>query len=94
LVWKQKTVSAMGTVLPFLQAPTAGKWSGHLYTLNCYSVQDWSGIVGIVTGYKLDCSLIESWWRAKFSTPVLTSSVSHPASCTVGTVSLSLGYSG
>ena len=63
-------MSAVGTVLPLLQAPTAGKWSGHWYTLNCYSVQDWNGIVAIVTCYELDCPLIESWWGAKFSAPV------------------------
>ena len=41
--------------------------------------------VGIATGYGLDGPGIESRWGARFSAPVQTSPVAHPASCTVGT---------
>jgi len=43
-------------------------------------------VVGIATGYGLDGPGIESWWDgARFSAPVQTGRVAHPASCTVGT---------
>jgi hypothetical protein len=41
--------------------------------------------VGIATGYGLDGPRIESLWGARFSAPVQTCPVSHPASYTVGT---------
>jgi hypothetical protein len=41
--------------------------------------------VGIVTGYGLDGTGIESWWRARFSAPVQTSPGAYLASCTMGT---------
>jgi hypothetical protein len=41
--------------------------------------------VGIATGYKLDGPGIESRWGARFSAPVHTGPVVHPASCTIGT---------
>jgi hypothetical protein len=43
--------------------------------------------VGIVTRYKLDGPAIESWWRMRFSVPVLTRPGAHPASYTMGTES-------
>jgi len=42
-------------------------------------------VVGIATGYRLDGPGIESWWRARFPTPVQTGPGAHPASCTMGT---------
>ena len=44
-------------------------------------------VVGIATGYGLDGPGIESRWGARFSAPVQTGPVAHPASCTMGTVS-------
>ena len=44
--------------------------------------------VGIVTGYGLDGTGIESWLGARFSAPVQTCPEAHPASCTMGTGSL------
>jgi len=41
-------------------------------------------VVGIATHYGLDGSDIKSQWRARFSTPVQTSSEAHPAFCTMG----------
>jgi len=41
--------------------------------------------VGIATGYGLDGPGIESRWGARFSAPVQTGPVAHPASCTTGT---------
>ena len=41
--------------------------------------------VGIVTGYELDGSGIESRWGARFSAPVQTDPWDHLASCTMGT---------
>jgi len=41
--------------------------------------------VGIVTGYGLDGTGIESQWGARFSAPVQTGPVAHPASCAMGT---------
>ena len=41
--------------------------------------------VGIVTGYGLDGPGIESWWGARFSTPVQTGPGAQPSSCTWGT---------
>jgi len=41
--------------------------------------------VGVAPRYRLDGPGIESRWRARFSAPVHTGSVAHPASCTMGT---------
>jgi len=41
-------------------------------------------VVRIATGYGLDGPGIESRWGARFSAPVQTGSVAHPASCTMG----------
>ena len=41
-------------------------------------------VVGIATYYGLDGPGVESQWRARFSTPVQTSSEVHPASYTMG----------
>ena len=41
--------------------------------------------VGIATRYGLDGPGIEFWWRRKFSAPVQTGPVAHPASCTMDT---------
>ena len=41
--------------------------------------------VGIATGYGLDRPGIEHRWGARFSAPVQTGPVAHPASCTMGT---------
>jgi hypothetical protein len=42
-------------------------------------------VVGIATGYGLDCPGIESRWARNFSSPVQTDPGAHPASCTMGT---------
>jgi hypothetical protein len=47
--------------------------------------------VGIATRYGLDGPGIESRWRRHFSAAVQTGPGAHPASCTMGTGSLSLG---
>ena len=39
----------------------------------------------MATGYRLDGPGIESWWGARFSTPIQTGPVAQPASCTRGT---------
>jgi len=41
--------------------------------------------VGIVTGYGLDGTGIESQWGARFSAPVQTGPGAYPAFCTMGT---------
>ena len=41
--------------------------------------------VGVATGYGLDGPGIESWWGARFSSPVHTDHGTHPASYTMGT---------
>ena len=41
--------------------------------------------VGTATRYGLDGPGIESWWEARFSSPVQTDSGVHPASYTMGT---------
>ena len=46
-------------------------------------------VVGIPTGYGLDCPGIKSRWGARFSAPVQTGPGAHPASCTMGTGSFS-----
>ena len=51
-------------------------------------------VVGIATTYGLDGPGIESRWGARFSAPVHTGPEAHPASCTLGTGSLSRGQSG
>jgi len=38
-----------------------------------------------VTAYRLNGPGIESWWGARFSTPVQIGPEAHPASCTMGT---------
>ena len=45
--------------------------------------------VGIRTPYVLEGPGIESLWGARFSAPVQTGPGTHPASCTLGTVSFS-----
>ena len=40
--------------------------------------------VGIATRYGLDGPGIESRWRVRFSAPVQTGPVAHPASCRMG----------
>ena len=47
--------------------------------------------VGIATRYGLDGPGIESRWGAIFSATVQTDPGAHPASCTMGTGSLSRG---
>ena len=42
-------------------------------------------LVGIATRYGLDGPGIESRWGARFSAPVQTGPMGHPASCTMGT---------
>jgi len=42
-------------------------------------------VFSIATDYRLDGPGIESWWGARFSTPVQTGPGTHPASCTMGT---------
>ena len=42
-------------------------------------------VVGIATGYGLDCPGIESRWGARFSAPVQTGPGAHSAFCTIGT---------
>jgi hypothetical protein len=46
-------------------------------------------VIGIATRYRLDGPGIESRWRARFSAPVQTGPVAHPASYTMGTGSFS-----
>ena len=41
--------------------------------------------VGIATGIRMDGPGIESRWGARFSAPVQTGTVVHPASCTMDT---------
>jgi hypothetical protein len=50
--------------------------------------------VGIATQYWLDGLGIESWWGARFSTPIQTIPGAHPASYTMGIMSLFWGLSG
>ena len=45
--------------------------------------------VGITTGYWLDGPGIEYRWGRRFSVPVQTGPRDHPASCTMGTGSVS-----
>jgi hypothetical protein len=49
--------------------------------------------VGVATGYGLDGPEYESRFGARFSTPVQTVPGAHPASYTLGTGSLSWGWS-
>ena len=42
-------------------------------------------VVGIATGYGLDCPGIETRWVARFSAPVQTGPAAHPASFKMGT---------
>jgi len=44
-----------------------------------------SSSVGIATGYELDGPGIKSRCGVRFSAPVQTGPVAHPASCTMGT---------
>ena len=48
----------------------------------------WVSAVCIATRYGLDGLGIESWWGARFSTPIQTGPGVHPASYTIGTGSL------
>ena len=68
-----------------LNLKNSGKGDYYHYSYWC---QDSS--VGIATRYGLDGPGIESQWGevARFSAPVQTCPVSHPASCTMGTGSL------
>jgi hypothetical protein len=43
-------------------------------------------VVGVATGYGLDCQGIDSRWEARYSAPVQTGPGAHPASCTLGKV--------
>ena len=45
--------------------------------------------VSIATRYGMDGPGIEFWWGARFSAPVQTGPVAHPASYTTGTGSFS-----
>jgi len=68
---------------------------------SCFQVQTFStepsqfvgrnSVVGIAIRYGLGGPGIESRWEARFSAPVHTSSEAQPASCTMGTGSLSRG---
>jgi len=54
----------------------------------------WGGqddVVSIATCYRLEGLGIETWWGARFSTPVQTGPGAHPASYTMDTGSLSRG---
>jgi len=53
--------------------------------VTCCFVWGLGSSVGIVTGYGLDGSGIESRWEARFFAPVQTGLGAHPASCTMGT---------
>jgi hypothetical protein len=57
-------------------------------------VVDRDSSVGIATGYGLDGPGIESQWGARFSAPVQIGPGAHPSSYTMGTGSLSRGWSG
>jgi len=54
-------------------------------------MQGQDSTVSIVTSYELDGQGIESRWGVKFSAPFQTSPGAHPASCMMGTRSLSQG---
>jgi len=56
---------------------------------NAPSTRGPGSVVGIVTGYGLDGPGIESRWGRDFSATVQTGPGAHPASCTMGTGSLS-----
>jgi len=56
----------------------------YFQTVSCI-VWSRGNVVGITTRYRLDGPGIESHWGRDFSTPVQTSSETHPASDTVGT---------
>jgi hypothetical protein len=51
----------------------------------------WDSAVGIATRYGLDGPGIVSRWGTRFSASVQTGPGAHPASCTIGTGSLSRG---
>ena len=58
----------------------------YIQLLNPPTTTVWPDIsVGIATGYGLDGPGIESRWGARFSAPVKTGPVAHPAFCTMGT---------
>jgi hypothetical protein len=58
------------------------KWVTVLYVF-CVVGRDIS--VGIATLYGMDVPGIESWWEARFYTPVQNGPRAHQASCTMGT---------
>jgi hypothetical protein len=58
---------------------------------NSYSDMGPDSVVGIATRYGLDGPGIESRWQARFSAAVQTGLGAHPASCRMGTGSLSRG---
>jgi hypothetical protein len=62
-------------------------WSNHRLCIVMYWLWGWNILVGIETGR----AGIESWWGARFSAPVQTDTGAHPASCRIGTGSLSPG---
>jgi hypothetical protein len=49
----------------------------------------WDSVDGIATHYALDSSGIKSWWKQRFTASVQTGPGARPASCTMGTESLS-----
>jgi len=53
--------------------------------LNKYAGSGPGSSAGIATGYELDGPGIEFRWGARFSAPVQTGPVAHPATCTMGT---------
>ena len=54
------------------------------YRVN-FTVRSRHRSVGIATRYGVDGPGMESRWEARFSAPVQTGPVAHPASCTMGT---------
>jgi hypothetical protein len=62
----------------------------HILPVALYHVGS-DGSIGIATRYELDDLRIESQWGERFSAPVQTGPGAHPASCTMGTGSLSRG---
>jgi len=61
----------------------------HVYNVSMYIISEL--VVGTITLNGLDSPEIESRWGAGFFAQVQTGPGAHPASCTVGTVSLSRG---
>jgi len=74
------------------------RWIFRKWDVRAWTVSSWLRIgtdidvgressIGIVTGYRLDVSAIESRWGTRFSAPVQIGPGGHPASCTMGTES-------